>query len=88
MYETYFHACKGRLAMKRISLGAITLERMEQLYKEVAIMRELDHRNIVQLSHVNCDGTSLNIFMELCETSLDQVMRVSEWNFSGCGGEM
>eukprot|EP00796_Vickermania_ingenoplastis_P005737 gene5737-4098_t len=74
VYEVSLYASKGRLAMKRIPLGVITVDRMECLHKEVAIMREMDHRNIVQLSHVTCDKTCLNIFMELCECTLEDIM--------------
>eukprot|EP00796_Vickermania_ingenoplastis_P005739 gene5739-4100_t len=74
VYEVSLYASKGRLAMKRIPLGVITLDRMDQLYKEVAIMREMDHRNIVQFSHTNCNKQHLNIFMELCECSLTDIL--------------
>jgi len=75
VYEVAMYASKGRLAMKRIPLGTVTTERMEALYNETAIMRELDHRNIVQLSRVSiCDDTYLHIFMELCDYTLKDVL--------------
>eukprot|EP00796_Vickermania_ingenoplastis_P005735 gene5735-4096_t len=74
VYEVSLYASKGRLAMKRIPLGNVTLDRMDQLYKEVVIMRELDHRSIIHFSHITCDKTCLNIFMELCQCSLEDIL--------------
>lgn len=76
VYEVRPRASKGLLAVKRIPVGGnLTIDKMDQLYEEVAIMREMDHKNVILLSHVTCDTNFVNVYMELCDGSLDDVLQ-------------
>lgn len=86
VYEVRPRASSGLLAMKRIPIGEhLTTEKMDQLYEEVAIMRAMDHKNVILLSHVTCDAEFLNVFMELCDGSLDDVLQEVSSRTAGRG---
>lgn len=48
---------------------------MENLIKEIEILKKLEHRYIVKMYDFGWDSTSIYIIMELCETSLSTFIR-------------
>lgn len=75
VYKVFFYASKGYCAQKMIPLNAKSIPHVERIYKEVAIMRELNHPNIVAFSNVISTPLHVSIFMELCEYSLEEWLR-------------
>ncbi|KEG11112.1 putative protein kinase [Trypanosoma grayi] len=71
VYEVYVFVSRGRLAMKRLFLNGANNHVLEQLNREVLIMSQLDHPNIVGFSHSSMEENAYCIFMELCDGTLD-----------------
>ncbi|EKF30166.1 protein kinase, putative [Trypanosoma cruzi marinkellei] len=72
VYEVYLFVSRGRLAMKRLFLNGASHRFLEQLNREVSIMSQMDHPNIVSFSHSSMEDNAYCIFMELCDGTLDQ----------------
>lgn len=72
VYKALFFASQGKVALKVLPICRSAPDQMERVYKEVAIMRGLDHTNVVAFSNVNCTQTQVSIFMELCDFCLAQ----------------
>ncbi|RNF26694.1 putative protein kinase [Trypanosoma conorhini] len=70
VYEVYLFVSRGRLAMKRMFLNGASNRLLEQLNREVLIMSQLDHPNIVSFSHSSMEDNAYCIFMELCDGTL------------------
>ena len=66
------HLCKHRktgdvFACKMISLARISSHYLRKLHLEIAIMKEVDHPNIVKLKEVFFGSKTVYLVMELCE---------------------
>ncbi|ESL08276.1 protein kinase [Trypanosoma rangeli SC58] len=72
VYEVYLFVSRGRLAMKRLFLNGASNRLLEQLNREVLIMSQMDHPNIVSFSHSSMEDNAYCIFMELCDGTLGQ----------------
>ncbi|RNF07390.1 putative protein kinase [Trypanosoma rangeli] len=72
VYEVYLFVSQGRLAMKRLFLNGASNRLLEQLNREVLIMSQMDHPNIVSFSHSSMEDNAYCIFMELCDGTLGQ----------------
>ena len=57
---------KGIFALKTIQLNRLSQEERDVLFKEVAIMKQLDHPNIIKLIETFIDFKRLYIVMECC----------------------
>jgi len=69
-YATVYRA--GGMAVKRIERRKVNIAQLE---RELEVHRRLDHANIVKLHRAEWQPTTVDLYLELCDTDLGQLLR-------------
>lgn len=74
VYEATTVLTGGKMAVKMFYFSADHEEGIKQLLNEIKIMCSVDHENIVHYFHCERSENNVNLFMELCDCSLADVI--------------
>ncbi|KEG11034.1 putative protein kinase [Trypanosoma grayi] len=74
VYEAVSDLTGGKMAVKMFYFSADGEESINKLLNEIQIMCSLNHPNIVHYFHCERKNNNVNLFMELCDASLSDII--------------
>ncbi|EAN86563.1 protein kinase, putative [Trypanosoma cruzi] len=74
VYEAMSDLTGGKMAVKMFYFSADCDESINKLLNEIRIMCSLNHPNIVHYFHCERKENNINLFMELCDASLGEII--------------